>query len=193
MNEFYMSLTSFEKVFAICAALGGTIFVIRTVMLFVGLAGGAGDIGEDGAPEAGLGDTDVSFHFLTLHGITAFFLMFGVVGLTLSRQHALSHWIALGGGSGAGLATMLLIAWLFAILRRLQSDGTLRLSRAVGQEGTVYLRIQPGGIGKVRITIQGGLKIFEACARDAGAALQTGDRVRVVEVTPDSRLIVERM
>ena len=193
MNAYYESLTVIQKVFALCALLGGTVFVVRTILLFIGLGQDIdADTDMSGDMHDGLADTDVSFNFLTIHGITAFFLMFGATGLTLSSRYLLSEWVALSGGVAAGLVTMWLIAWLFGAMRRLQSDGTIRVRNAVGQEGVVYLRIPVDGIGKVQLTIQGGLKIFDARARCADV-VQTGDRVKVVEVTPENMVIVEKI
>jgi membrane protein implicated in regulation of membrane protease activity len=191
MDVYYDGLTLFQKVFAICAVVGGTVFVLRTLMLFIGISH---DVGLDGATDVhvGLNDSDVSFHFLTIHGITAFFLMFGVVGLTISKYYAISQWLALAGAAAAGLITMWLIAKIFSSMVRLQSDGTVRMANAVGQEGVVYLNIPVDGIGKVQITIQGGLRIFEARARSQ-EKLKTGDRVKVLEVTPENMVIVEKM
>ncbi len=193
MTAYFEGLTVIQKVFALCALAGGTVFVLRTILLFLGM-GHDIDSGADSAGEihAGLSDTDVSFHFLTAHGITAFFLMFGTVGLTLSKYYAKNDWSSLAGGGAAGLLTMLLIARLFSAMMRLQSDGTIRVQNAIGQEGVVYLRIPVDGIGKVQITIQGGLKIFDARAR-CREIVQTGDRVKVVEVTPENMVIVEKI
>ncbi len=191
MNEWWASLSSFERVFAICAVAGGTGFAIRTIMFFLGMAG---DMETDGVGLGGegLGDSDVSFHFLSLHGITAFFLMFGVTGFLMLRGDAVRPWVAVAGSVVVGLGTMALVVWMLRGLRRLQSEGTLRPEDAVGQEGVVYLRVQPGGTGKIQVTLQGRLRIFEARGRDPQASFQTGDRVRVVEVTPEHLMIVEK-
>jgi len=192
MNEWWASLMGLERLFAICAVVGGTAFVIRTVMFFLGIAG---DVDTDGADLGGegFGDTDISFHILSLHGISAFFLMFGISGLALLRGADMPRWFAVVGSLAVGLLTMLLVAWLLSALRRLQSEGTLCPQEAVGREGVVYLRIQPGATGKIQITLQGGLRIFDARARDPQASFQTGDRVRVVEVTPEHQMIVEKV
>lgn len=192
MNEWWSALSGLERMFLLCAVAGGTGFVIRTVMFLFGLAG---DVDADGPAMGGegLGDSDVSFHFLSLHGFTAFFLMFGVTGFALIRNGMAMPWLAVVGSIASGLLTMLLVAWLLRLLQQLQSEGTLRPADAVGQEGVVYLRIQPGGIGKIQITLQGGLRIFDARARNPRESFQTGDRVRVVEVTPEFMMIVERL
>ncbi|MFO7535049.1 MAG: hypothetical protein R6X19_05105 [Kiritimatiellia bacterium] len=187
MEAYYTGLTLIQKVFFICAIAGGTLFVIRTIMLLIGL-GSDMDVGED--VHSGLADTDVSFHFLTIHGITAFFLIFGVTGMVVLKNHE-SQWLALGLGGVAGLLVMGMIAKIFSSMRRLQTEGNIRLENAIGQEGAVYLNIPPGGIGKVQLSIQGSLKIYEA--RSASRELiKTGDRVKVLEVTPENMLIVEK-
>jgi hypothetical protein len=192
MEAWFQSLSLIQKVFALCAIAGGTIFVLRTVLLLFGLSHDVDSDTGGGFDHGGLNDTDISFHFLTIHGITAFFLMFGLAGLALTNKTSSSSLIALLGGLAAGLFTMWMIALIFSGMRRFQSDGTLRLENAVGQAGVVYLNIPRDGIGKVQITIQGGLKIFDARSEDL-ETLHTGDRVKVLSVTPDNMLIVEKL
>ncbi len=189
LEAWFQSLTMMQKIFALCAVVGGVVFLFRTILV---LSGAAGDHDLSDSHDVGLSDTDVSFNFLSITGITAFFLMFGVAGLSLSRASGVTPVLALAGGVVAGLLTMWLIAKLFSSMGKLQSDGTLVMQNAVGQEGEVYLSIHPGGIGKVQITIQGGLSIFEARS-DSTQLIPTGSRVKVVSVTPQGTLIVEKM
>jgi membrane protein implicated in regulation of membrane protease activity len=158
-------------------------------MLIIGIGGAADSDAID--VHSGLGDTDVSFHFISITGITAFFLMFGLSGLAVMKKADSPVWLAVLAGLAVGSFTMWLIALVFSGLSKFQSDGTIRMENALGQEGVVYLGIPGDGIGKVQIVIQGGQKIFDARASDK-AAFRTGDRVRVVSVTPDNMLIVEK-
>lgn len=189
MEAWYQGLSLIQKVFAICAIVGGVVFLFRTVLVFTGFAHDM-DLGDH--VDVGLGDTDISFHFLTIHGITAFFLMFGIAGLSLSKMESVPSWGVLCGSAVAGLVTMWLIGKLFSVMGGLQSEGTLRMENAIGQEGVAYLNIAPGGIGKIQVTIQGGLKIFSARSDDT-ELIRTGDRVKVLSVTPDNTLIVEKI
>jgi hypothetical protein len=118
--------------------------------------------------------------------------MFGLAGLTVMKKADSPAWLAMLAAVGAGLFTMWMIALIFSGLRRCASEGTLVMNNAVGQEGVAYLNIPVGGIGKVQITIQGGLKIFDARSEDA-AIIKTGDRVTVKSVTPENMLIVEKL
>jgi hypothetical protein len=67
-------------------------------------------------------------------------------------------------------------------LHRLKSDGTARIERAVGQNGTVYLRIpaHKAGVGKVLVNVQN--RTMEYQAMTNADELLTGAPVVVVHV-----------
>lgn len=190
MNEFFTSLTTAERIYAACALFGGVLFLIRTVLMFLGHSG-ADDLGGDVSDIQG-GDADTSFKALSLQSLTAFFMMFGLVAVTLSKQTGVGHAWAVLGGTLAGLFTVWVIGRLFVGMKRLQSDGTLHVENAVGQEGEVYLTVKPGKTGQVRVSVQGQLRVFDA-ATEGAAELKTGDRIRVVRVTGGNVLMVEEV
>ena len=144
------------------------------------------DLGADG-----IGEADVSFRVLSLHGLTAFFVIFGLIGLALHRQSKFSPAVAFPGAFLAGLAALFVVSYLFTIMRKLQSSGTLNLANAVGQEGTVYLTIPPSGTGKVRVAVQGRLKVFEAVS-EIDEPIKTGEAIRVRKVVSGNIFLVER-
>ena len=72
----------------------------------------------------------------------------------------------------------------------LSSSSTLNLSNAIGEEGTIYLTIREGSTGKVRVEVQGRLKVFEARSAD-GSELKTDCRVRVTSVVSGNVFVVE--
>ena len=86
---------------------------------------------------------------------------------------------------------MIIIAKLFSASRKLQSDGTIHSKDAIGAEGSVYLEIRPGEIGKVQVSVHGALKVYDARANDREGKLKTGDPIRVVEAA--DVLIVEKI
>ena len=162
---------------------------------------GLHDFGMHDAGMAGLQDThgmdaahtntDVSFKFISLQGLTAFFMMFGLAGLALSKS-AQSDLVSLGGGIIAGAFTVWVLSRIFIGAQKLQSEGTLNMQNAIGLEGTVYLRIPAGDIGKVNLVLQGALKEFNAVAADK-QPIKTGERVRVLGLTAGETLVVERI
>jgi membrane protein implicated in regulation of membrane protease activity len=191
--------SSLEKLFAFFAAFGGGLFIIRMILMFVG--GDAdmdtdvdvdidGDVDVDSDMEGG--DTDISFRLLSFQGLTAFFMMFGLVGLALSRQNDWGPAPAIAGGTFAGLITCWLLKWIFDKAKTLQSSGNIKLENAVGQEGTVYLNIPANGTGKAQVTVQDHLKVYDAVSQ-GDVELHTGDPIKVVRIISNNTLVVEKL
>ena len=99
MLAFLSDMNGLEKIFAVCAIVGGVLFIIRLVLQFMGgdfdadaadgLDGLDGVDGLDGADadfDVEIGDTDYSFKLISFQGLTAFFAMFGLVGLAMLKQ-----------------------------------------------------------------------------------------------------------
>ncbi len=213
MPEFAESFSGIEKLYLVCAVFGGILFVVRLVLQFVGGDGGGdydaggGDISDihvdgdfsghidgDLAGHAGadVHDAYLSFKILSFQGLTAFFMMFGLVGLAMSRESNYSETACLAAAAGAGLGTVWIIAQIFRKAGSFQASGNINLSNAVGLEGEVYLTIPAGETGKAKITIQDRLRIYNAIAQDK-TEIRTGQRVRIVSVTPQDVLVVEKL
>lgn len=189
-----------EKVCLGCAVFGGTLFALRTVMLFMGFGSDAGaDAGADGGVEVSDGSDsdgtpDSDFRVFTLHGLTSFLFLFGLPGWLLFRGHAFGEGAtgttaAMAVALGVGAFAMLAIAKMFQLSGRLATDGTIHPVDAVGSVGTVYLAIHPGRAGQVQITARGALKVFDARAKDPAADLPTGTPIAVVAA--EDILVVE--
>jgi hypothetical protein len=195
----FSNLAGLEVFFLACAAIGGVFVLIRLVTQFMGGdtdggadAGGGVDVHVDTGPDvdAHHADSDVGFKFLSLHGLTSFFLMFGLTGFALFRQSDAGHLVSILGAMAAGFASVWIIGKLFEMTGRLQSSGTVPLKNAIGCEGSVYLTIPAGGPGKVMITVSNRLREFDAVSGDR-AELKTGVPVRVTALSGD-KLVVEK-
>ena len=188
MNEFFAALSALEKVYFISATAGGIVFVIMTVLQFLG-----GDMDMETDVDVDLdvssGTADVSFKVISVHGLTAFFMIFGLTGLALVRDLQTSPFESIIGASIAGSAIVMMLKKLFDVFMGLRSSGTLNMSNAVGEEGSVYLSIPASGTGQVRIAIQGRLCTMEAISDD-NVQIETGARVKVVEIVNGSVLKV---
>jgi membrane protein implicated in regulation of membrane protease activity len=190
MEAFYNSLSPVQKVFLFCALVGGIIFVIRMILMVIGLSDH--DVHDGGLDHGDAHvDSDASFKLFSLHGLTCFFMMFGLVGLGLSRQFWVPDIIAAAVGTIAGLFTFWIIARLFSSMTKLQSDGTLKLSNAIGQQGRVYLTIPPEGSGQVQVSFQGRLMIYDAISANK-EEIKTGDQIVVIDITGGNTLVVEQ-
>jgi membrane protein implicated in regulation of membrane protease activity len=126
--------------------------------------------------------------FRTLVAAAAFF---GLAGLA-SQSAELSATMQLVIAVACGIAAMYGTHWTIRQFNRLGEDGTVRIQRAVGQKGTVYLTIPPAhsASGKVQVKIQDRLMEYEAVT-DGDTVLVTGTQIVVVAIDGGNRLKVE--
>jgi hypothetical protein len=199
-----------ETVYIGSAVIGGTLFILRMLTMIVGGmdfgdsdvptdfdAGFDGDIAGDfdGGMEldeiVDHSSSDLSFKFLSLQGLTAFFMMFGIIGLALHRANLWAV-VSIAGGTLAGLFTVWLMGIIFAAMLRLQSEGTLNIRNAIGQQGTVYLTIPKEGSGQVRVVVQGSQRVMDAVSQDKNM-IPTHEKIKVVGVVDNQTLIVTKL
>jgi membrane protein implicated in regulation of membrane protease activity len=194
MNASGAGYSGLELFFLICAFIGGGLFIARFVVQF--FAGNDGvDSNADVDITAGHGDvvhteTDISFRLLTLQGLTAFFMMFGLVGFAMVRESRMNGAAALAGALAAGTGTVWLIGKIFSSVKKLQSSGTMDNAAAVGEQGTVYLTIRANSRGKIQVPLKGRIREFEAVAK-TGEEIKTGEQVKVVDMN-GSVAVVEK-
>lgn len=188
-------LTWIEVIYWASTIIGGTLFAIRLVTMFLGsdMAGDGLDTDLDKGGHEVSGDhvgPDTNINLLSLQGLTSFFLMFGLIGLTLLKAGQ-PVWVTVVGGVVAGLITVALTGLVFSQMKRLQTEGTINIRNAIGQEGKVYLNIPQNGTGQVQIIVQGSLKIFDAVSKSR-SMIATGEKVHVVGVESGNTLVVEK-
>jgi len=168
------SLPMLDRIFLAASAAGAFTVLLRAVLLFAGgdLDGHEGDDPGEGAE---------GFRFLSVFGLAAFFMMFGLVGLALRHQSGAGPGATLVGGGLAGLTALWGIARILHLGRHLQSSGTFLPQAALGCTGIVLERIPAGGTGRVNVRVGQRLREMEA-VHSEGAGLPTGTPVRVVRV-----------
>jgi len=180
-----------NTIYLICAIGGGTVLLLRLVMMIIGLDHGdtpdsGVDLDHDGSVDAP--DGNVGMKLLSLQSIAGFFTMFGLVGLGLLQVKAGPIWSLLGA-LAAGLVTAWVTAMIFYQMRRLQSEGTMVIQDAIGQIGSVYLTIPEQGTGVVSVAVKGTLRSLDAMS-ETGQRIPTGAMVRVTGVTAGKILVV---
>jgi len=179
-------LTGLDIVFGISALVGGLLFLIWFLLMMIG--GAVGDMAQ-GLFEVEVGDTDLSFKALTFQGISAFFMMFGLIGLWLTQSNA-GDAIAVIAGLVSGGVSMWLIGKLFEGFKQLEETSTVDINKAIGSTGEVYLRIPSSGKGQVQVTFQGQLRTYDAVSSD-GNSYSTGDFIEVTGVLAGDTLEVK--
>ena len=193
-----------EILFLICAGLGGTLMLCQFFASLLGLGGDHGDADHGHFGDAH-GDHDVHGHdtdhdhdnasswffgMLSFRALTAALTFFGLSGLA-SLQGGLEAPHALLIGLASAAVAVYVVASMMRLLARLKADGSVRIDRAVGQLGTVYLKIpgQKAGAGKVTLVLQN--RTVECPAITAQHELPTGTRIRVVAlVGPDTLEVI---
>jgi hypothetical protein len=185
-------------VFGFCAVVGCTIMVCQFVLTLMGLADADhGDFGghtfDAGHADAGHGDvahdhgdahhvgSSWLFGVITFRTVVAALAFFGLAGLA-GHSAGLQPITTLAIAVLSGGAAMMFVHWMMQSLHRLREDATVRIQAAVGQTGSVYLRIPAGrsGAGKVTVTVQGRSMEFQAMT--PFDALPSGSRVVVTGV-----------
>jgi len=185
MLSFLSNFSPLDHFFLVCACVGTFFVFIKFSVNLVGFDSHAiTDAGIDDLHT----DSDVGFRLLSLYGLSSFFMMFGFVGLALSRQSQVGMSISIAGATVAGFASSWIIGKIFKIASRLQSSGTLQTSDALGCDGTVYLSIPQNGVGRVTINIHNRLCEVDATAKN-GNKIDTGTLVKVVGINGSTFLV----
>jgi hypothetical protein len=176
--KYATSLTGLPFVYGICALVGGCLFMIVMVLMFIGI-----EFDLDAL-------ADGSGH-VSLHGISGFFTLFGLVGLYLDGQ---GHDVLVSatGGIGAGGVMFLAVSRVIMAMKNLESSGNITVDQTVGARGSVYAEILPGESGAVTIFIDDRERRYDAVT-DEPAGLKTGDLIEVREVISGSLLKVTKL
>ena len=130
--------------------------------------------------------------YLSLKTLSAMLIGVGFGGATFG-QNGFSVGFALAGGILIGILISGFFLVLMKGLYRLRSDGTAMIWEAIGQRGTVYMRI-PGheaSPGEIQVAFAGRLMNVPAFTR--GDELPTGTDVLVISVHGEHALEVERV
>jgi membrane protein implicated in regulation of membrane protease activity len=192
LGQWFLDLTGIETIFFMAVVAGGFIFVTRVIMaMFLGghHDGADFDAAVGTADGAFHGDADLSFRLLSIQGVSAFLIIFGLIGLA-STQSGFSDLVATATASVCGMLTMVIVASVSTMMLKMQASGTMSAQSAVGAMGTVYEAIPKGGTGQAEIRFEGRSRIYDAVSADK-QAIASGKRVRVVEITASSTVVVE--
>jgi len=191
-----------EFVYLACAAVGGTLLVIQFVMTVIGLGGedvdfdlnadvpDDVDFGDHAGHVASHGSTWV-FAVISFKTMVAAITFFGLAGMA-TRSAGWMELPSLGLAIVAGLIAMFIVHWLVQGLHKLNHDGSLRIERAVGKRGTVYIPIPPSkeGEGKVQLRLQNRIVELKAVTSQS-KKLRTGAKVEIIQMLTPTTVEVE--
>ena len=191
MMDLFNSLEPLQKFFWIIALCASLVFLIQTIMTFVGL-------GTDADVDAGPMDSSIdSMEDGSLSGVFSFrnlinFLLgYGWAGALLFSSID-KRWLLQLVAIAVGLVFVLAFVFMFRQVMKLSHDGSFKLQEAVGLKADVYLRIPAArsGRGKVQVSVKGSVHEVDAVT-DSNAEIATGGQVEILEVLGDDLLLVK--
>lgn len=179
MNQLFDGMPGLLQGFWWVAIIASIIFVIQTILTFVGADSGADGVNADF--EGNLEGVDSPFQMFTLRNLINFMLGFGWAGIAFYNSIENRLLLILV----AVIVGVTLVGLFFFVIRqflKLSEDNTFDMNRLVGYNGDVYLAI-PGnmsGQGKVQISFRG--SNHELPAMTAGEKIPTGAVVKVISI-----------
>lgn len=179
-----------DQLFVFSALGGGALFIVQLVLLLVGGSTDA-SLNADMGGDFGHAASDVSFKVLSLQGITAFVMMFGIVGWAMRADSHAGPLISLAVATAAGAASTWVIGKIFATFHRFQSSGNFDIKKLEGASGEIYLTVGPNRPGKVNVTVGNRLLTLEAIT-EQNELLTTGTSIIVKRVISDTTVAVEK-
>ena len=191
MMDLFNSLEPLQKFFWVIALCASLVFLIQTIMTFVGL-------GTDADVDAGPMDSSIdSMEDGSLSGVFSFrnlinFLLgYGWAGALLFSSIE-KGWLLQVVAIAVGLVFVLAFVFMFRQVMKLSHDGSFKMSEAVGLKADVYLRIPASrsGRGKVQVSVKGSVHEVDAMT-DRNDGVATGAQVKIVKVLGDDLLLVE--
>ena len=197
ISTWWASLSVIMKILWGVTLTASLIFLIQSIMTFIGADAGEGgiDADVDTGFESDAADATVEggTNLYTFRNFVNFILGFGWSAILL-QDKIQSVPLLLIVSAVIGVALVAVVMYLFKWLSSMQQSGNINVYKAaVDCQGKVYLTI-PGeraGTGKVQITINNSVR--EYAALTDGPELKTGTDIKVVDVVSSDTLLVEEL
>jgi len=185
--EFFDQMEPLLKIFWYVALPSSLIFLIQTVMTFMGMD--SSDALDDGAGLTLFG-AETPSELFSLRNLINFLLGFSWTGIsfytTISNKFTLIL-VALQ----VGILFVFLFLFIIRQLQKLSEDNTFQIESTLHKRAEVYLSI-PGhmqGVGKITISINGSFRELEAMTEHE--RIETGALVEIQTIESNNVLIVK--
>ena len=186
MLEAWNALDGAQKVFWGVAIVASIVFVIQTIMTFVGLDN------DTDVDSSGLDADEGISGFFSLKNLVNFLLGYGWAGVVFKSLIPSSLWIQL---AAVGVGLLFVLVWVIIIrqVMKLGVDKTFHIEETVGLVADVYLRIPSSGegSGKVMVSVRGSVHELEAVTQ--GDAIPTGAKAKITAIVNTDTVRVEAL
>ena len=187
MKEFFSSMDGMQQFYFYIAIGTSIIFIIQTIMTFVGADA---DSGVDADFDGNLDGVETPFQLFSLRNLVNFLLGFGWTGVAF--YNIISSKVLLG--ILAFIVGLIFVAIFFILMRalmKLAEDNSFKLEDTVGKTADVYMTIPPAksGKGKIFISVRGTTHELSAIT-PSEEAIKSGALVKVLSLEGDV-LVVE--
>lgn len=191
MMDLFNSLEPLQKFFWTIACCASLVFLIQTILTFVGLGT---DADVDAGPMDGSADSmeDGSLSgVFSFRNLINFLLGYGWAGVLLYNSIDKS-WLLQLIAIAVGLVFVLAFVFMFRQVMKLSHDGSFKMKEAIGLKADVYLRIPAArsGRGKVQVSVKGSVHEIDAMT-DNDKEIATGGQVEIIDVLGDDLLLVK--
>lgn len=186
MKEFFANMDGTQQFYWYIAIGASVIFIIQTIMTFVGADA---DTGVDADFDGNLDGGESPFQLFSLRNLINFLLGFGWAGVSLYNVIENNILLAIV----AFLVGALFIAFFFFIMRallKLSEDNSFKIEDTIGKTADVYLSIPAAktGKGKVFISVRGSTHELSAITNSVDE-IKNGSLVKVVGIEGDILIV----
>jgi membrane protein implicated in regulation of membrane protease activity len=185
--ENFANLEPLLRTFWFIAIPASTLFVIQTVMTFVGSDSSDGIRADfDGDLTGG----DAPFQLFSLRNLINFLLGFSWMGISFYTTFA-NKPLLIFLSLVVGVSFVVLFFLIIKQLQKLAENNSFNISNTLNQTAEVYLTIPANkkGKGKIMISVKGAFHELEAMTEND--QIQSGAVVKVVKIENNNLLIVE--
>lgn len=199
ITEWWTGLSLIMKLLWGMTLTASLIFIIQTIMTFIGADGMDTDLDSfsgndfDTGPDLSDMDGNSGMNLYTFRNFINFLLGFGWTAILLQEKiRSTAILILLSVVVGVLLVT--LVMYIFKWLNSMQQSGNINIYKsAVGCKGQVYLTIpsERQGAGKIQISINNSIREYDAVTD--GNTIKTGTSIKVTEVINENTLLVEEL
>lgn len=167
------------KIYFYIAVFSTVVFVLKLIIFT--LVGGDSEVSADFNTET---DTDVSFNFISVQSVIAFFMGFGWMGYAGLQQFEFSHLVNLLVAFVVGFIFMFVSAYLMFLAKKLEKNVQKDNSSAINKVGKAYTSFESNSTGQIEIEISGQLSVVNA-VNMTDQKINAFDQIKVKKVEND--------